>query len=122
MNKKKVLIVDDEPYLVKIIRDRLTAGGFEVIMAEDGGAGLKMAEEKPDIILLDVMMPVMDGFEMLKRIKADPLTKDIPVVMLTAKQDQESVEKVFELGAADYAVKPTDLKMLTEKIRKILKL
>jgi two-component system, OmpR family, alkaline phosphatase synthesis response regulator PhoP len=122
LSKKKVLIVDDEPHIIRIIEDRLTAGGFEVIVAVNGGEGLKMAGENPDIILLDIMMPVMDGFSVLENLKAAELTKNIPVIMLTAKGERESVEKAFALGAVDYAVKPTDLAVLAEKIRKTLKM
>lgn len=118
---KKILIIDDEPHLLKIMSGRLKANNFDVITAGDGEAGLKKAqEENPDVILLDISMPLMDGYEVLKNLKEDEKTKDIKVIMLTATTDRESVECCMELGAIDYAVKPINPALLIEKIRKVL--
>lgn len=118
---KKILIVDDEPDLVNIMSDRLKANKFEVITAANGEAGLKQAQEgNPDVILLDLFMPSMDGCEVLKKLRADEKTKMIKVIMLTASTERMSVEHCMELGAVDYAVKPVNPAVLIEKIRKVL--
>lgn len=104
--KKKVLIVDDDAFLSGIYATKLELEGFEVVSARDGEEGVKMAlKEKPDIILMDVLMPKLDGFEALKRVKGDPETKAIPVIMLTNLGQKEDVEKGLQEGAADYLIK-----------------
>ena len=86
MGKKTILIVDDEPELVKALQIRFEEEGFRVITAYDGSNGLeKTRTEKPDLVILDIVMPVMDGYQVCETIKNDPATKNIPVVMLTAK-------------------------------------
>ena len=121
MSKKKILIVDDEPENIFIVKDRLEANNFEVITAVDGEEGLKKAEEIPDAILLDVMMPVMDGYEVARKIQADEKTKNIPIVMFTARGEPQAVEKAFERGVTDYIVKPINPAVLMEKIRNVIK-
>ena len=107
MKNCTVLIVDDNDRNVKICREILEYEGIVVIPAENGEAGLHMASsEKPDVILLDIMMPVMDGFEMLERLKADLDLEDIPVLMLTAKREINDIVKALEMGANDYLRKP----------------
>jgi DNA-binding response OmpR family regulator len=104
--QKKVLIVDDDAFLSGIYATKLELENFAVVSASDGEEGVKAAlKEKPDIILMDVLMPKLDGFEALKRIKADPETKDIPVIMLTNLGQKEDVEKGLQEGAADYLIK-----------------
>lgn len=104
--QKKVLIVDDDAFLSGIYATKLELENFAVVSASDGEEGVKVAlKEKPDIILMDVLMPKLDGFEALKRIKADPETKDIPVIMLTNLGQKEDVEKGLQEGAADYLIK-----------------
>lgn len=104
--KKKVLIVDDDAFLSGIYATKLELEGFEVIAARDGEEGMKaVLKEKPDIVLMDVLMPKLDGFEALKRIKADPETQDIPVIMLTNLGQKEDVEKGLQEGASDYLIK-----------------
>ena len=101
--KVKVLIVDDDAFLSGIYATKLELEGFEVVSARDGEEGLKVAmKEKPALILLDVLMPKLDGFEVLKRLKADAEVKDIPVIMLTNLGQKEDIEK----GLADGAVAP----------------
>lgn len=121
VDKKKILIVDDEPQLAGFVKMRLEANNFEVTLASDGFDGLKkVKEEKPNLILLDILMPNLDGFRMLAVLKENNETKSIPVIMLTAKDALDSVAKALEMGASDYIVKPFDSKMLLEKIRKLI--
>jgi len=106
---KKVLIVDDEPEFADMISMRLEANGYDVITAGDGAEGLvKAREENPDLILLDVMMPNLDGFEVLKRLRNSPATADTRVVMLTARGETKSIFRGQELGVDDYLIKPCD--------------
>lgn len=121
--KNKILLVEDDPMVVKMYNRKLTMEGFDVFLAFNGEEGLvALSKNCPDIILLDVMMPKMNGFEMLKKIKNDKLWKDIPVVILTNLGDRpEDVEKSRELGATDYWVKASmPLQELTEKIKAII--
>jgi CheY-like chemotaxis protein len=117
----KVLIVDDEVDIVSTVKYRLEFCEFEVVTAANGKEGLeKAASEKPDIILLDISMPVMNGHEMLERLKNNPELKDIPVIMFTAFSDARYVAKAVELGVTDYATKPFDFPELMGKITKAL--
>ena len=103
---KKILFVEDEPSLQKAISEVLIQEGFEVLSASDGEEGLKATkEEKPDLILLDLILPKKDGFEVLKELKADEKLKDIPVIVLTNLEGVGDVEKAIELGATTYLVK-----------------
>ncbi|MBU4478575.1 MAG: response regulator [Candidatus Omnitrophica bacterium] len=108
MINKKILIIDDEPELVKAVEIRLKANGYEVEGAYDGKAGIDKAEKfKPDLVLLDIMMPGMDGQEVLKKLKENPETKTIPVIMLSAKSEAgDIVKSLVDGGACDYIVKP----------------
>ena len=95
--------------------------GFDVEFAENGQQALaKLKKIKPNLILMDVMMPVMDGYEACKRIKNDPATKDIPVIFLTANAQKSAVVKAVQVGADDYAVKSPDSSTLISKIRKFI--
>ena len=121
--KNKVLIVDDDAFLSGIYATKLELEGFQVVTARDGEEGLKTAgEENPDIILLDVLMPKLDGFETLKRLKQDEATKAIPVIMLTNLGQKEDIEQALEAGAQDYLIKahfvPAEA---VEKIKSVLK-
>ncbi|MGA1979389.1 MAG: response regulator [Sedimentisphaerales bacterium] len=117
----RVLVVDDEADIVSTVQYRLEFCEFEVITAADGKEGLeKAANEKPDIILLDISMPVMNGYEMLERLKNSPELKDIPVIMFTAFSDAKDVAKAVEIGVADYVTKPFDFTDLVGKITKVL--
>lgn len=122
--KKKVLIVDDDSFLAGIYATKLDIEGFDVVSAKDGEEGLKALEKGlPDLILLDVLMPKLDGFETLKRIKQIPGAKDIPVIMLTNLGQKEDIEKGLEQGAIDYLIKahfvPAEA---VDKIKKVLKM
>ncbi|MDD5348423.1 MAG: response regulator [Candidatus Omnitrophica bacterium] len=104
----KVLVVDDEPNIVKLVESRLKANGYDVVSAVNGKQGLEKARtQKPDLVLLDIMMPEMNGEAVLIELKKDPATEPIPVIMLTAKQDADDIVRcVHDLGATDYIVKP----------------
>ena len=119
---KKILVVDDEFNIRKLIGSRLIANGYEAVFASDGLEALqKVQSENPDLILLDIMMPKMDGIEVGRRLKADDKTKYIPVIMLTAKWERNAiVETMAKTGAADYIVKPFQPDALLESIKKVL--
>jgi CheY-like chemotaxis protein len=103
----KILVVDDEPSIVKLVKTTLESRGYDVITAFDGQEAIIEAKlHKPDLILLDVMMPHMDGNEARKRLLADPVTKDIPVIHLTAVGDFDKQREALSDGATDYIVKP----------------
>jgi len=104
---KKILVVDDERHIVRLVEVNLTRAGYDVISAYDGVEALeKVAEDIPDMIVLDVMMPRMDGFEVLKNLQADPKYKDIPVIMLTAKAQDADIFKGWQSGVSSYLTKP----------------
>ena len=107
MKNSTILIVDDNIRNINICRELLDNDGKTIVSAENGEEGLLVAgTEKPDVILLDIMMPVMDGYEMLKRLKEDSEFQHIPVLMLTAKNDTKDVVKALNMGANDYLIKP----------------
>ena len=105
-NKKHILLVEDDEFLAELYATKLNLEGFEVSLASDGEKGLKLIkEENPDLVLLDIIMPKMDGFEVLKQIKSDKKTKSIPVILLTNLSQKDEVKKGLELGAVDYLIK-----------------
>ncbi len=105
--KETLLVIDDIPEHVTFLVEFLTKAGFQVLMAQDGEQGIQKAEEAhPDLILLDVLMLGMDGFEVCRRLKSQENTKDIPVIFMTALAEIVNIVKGFELGAADYITKP----------------
>lgn len=120
MSKIRVLIVDDEEDIIEFTEMALTATGFSVITAEDGEQGLKLAlSEKPDIILLDVMMPGLDGFSVCKQLKDNPETQHIPILMVSAKALNQDIKKGMQSGCNDYMIKPFEMNELVEKIKKL---
>jgi two-component system sensor histidine kinase ChiS len=120
--KKKVLVVDDDPALREIFGERLVMAGYLVSYAKNGYEGYEIARStKPDFILLDVMMPELDGPATLDKLKSDPECKDIPVVFLTSIEDRpEDVKAAKEVGAIDYWNKATDFEELIPKIAEII--
>ena len=117
----KILVIDDIPDCVSIIQCRLEWCHYEVVTASNGVEGLRIAEnENPDIILLDTNMPVMDGHEMLERMRKHPTLKDTPVIMVTALCETNDIAAASALGIADYVTKPIDFTSLLEKISNIL--
>ncbi len=119
---KTILFIEDESALHKTFGDLLTKEGYEMISALDGEAGLRLAKtKKPDLILLDLILPKMDGFEVLKELKADSGTKEIPVIVLTNLEEIADIDKAIELGASTYLVKAQySLEEVLEKIKKVL--
>ena len=119
---KKILFVEDESALQKTFGERLSPEGYEVISALDGEIGLRLAKtKKPDLILLDLILPKVNGFEVLKELKEEKETKDIPVIVLTNLEGIGDVDKAIELGATTYLVKAQySLEELVEKIKKVL--
>ncbi|MBU2494069.1 MAG: response regulator [Bacteroidetes bacterium] len=118
----KILVVDDQPDNVFLLQDRLEHEGYEVITAYDGEAGLKkVKEEMPDLILLDVMMPGLSGFEVCKEVVSDEASRDIPVILLTALTDSNDLKKGFQSGAFDYIKKPFNRIELLSRINSALK-
>lgn len=114
----KILVVEDLPINVKILSYILKANNFEVLVAPDGETALAMVEsQQPHLILLDVMMPGMDGFETCRRLKAQPHTKDIPVIFITALTEKEAKVKGFEVGAVDYITKPFQREEVLARVR-----
>lgn len=119
---KKILIVDDEPDIVESIKFRLELENFECIEAHDGeDALLKAKKENPDIILLDIMLPLMNGYKVSRLLKFDELYKDIPIIMLTAKAQEEDIKLGEETGADEYVPKPFDMETLVVLVKKYLK-
>ena len=120
--KKKILLVDDEVDFVEMMRDRLEANKYEVIPAYDGEEALeKVKEEKPDLIILDIMIPLIDGFDVCRKLKINDNYKDIPIIMLTAKFQPVDVRFGKAMGADAYLTKPTDSKILLAKMKELLK-
>lgn len=118
--KKKILVVDDEPHIVNLIKI-LLQDRYEIIEAYSSLVAMKKAiEEKPDLITLDVMMPNMDGFELCDRLKANPMTRNIPIIMVTAKTRMKDKIEGIEVGADDYITKPFDPIELEQKIKVVL--
>jgi DNA-binding response OmpR family regulator len=104
---KTILVCDDDELLVDLLDYRLTGRGFKVLIARNGGQALALAvEQTPDAIVLDAMMPVLDGHQVLRRLRADAATSTIPVIMLTARKLERDIVGALELGANDYLVKP----------------
>jgi DNA-binding response OmpR family regulator len=119
---KKVLFVEDEPALQKALSVSLKAQGFEVLSAFDGESGLNMVKESsPDLVLLDLILPKMDGFTVLEELKKLPETKNTPVIVLTNLDDTEDVQKVLDLGATNYLIKASyNTEDIANKIKEIL--
>jgi two-component system, OmpR family, alkaline phosphatase synthesis response regulator PhoP len=116
-----VLFIDDETHIRQLVEYNLRLDGFEVFLADNGKSGLEMVKEHhPDLILLDVMMPEMDGLEVLAKLKNDKKTRDLPVFMLTAKGMIADIKRAFAIGADDYIPKPFDPAQLGEMIKQKL--
>lgn len=117
---KKILVVDDERHIVRLVEVNLERAGYEVLTAYDGVEALEQVEqEDPDMIVLDVMMPRMDGFDVLKNLQSDPKYKDIPVIMLTAKAQDADIFKGWQSGVSSYLTKPFNPKELLVFVERI---
>ena len=122
MAKQKILAVDDEEDILELLRFNLTKEGFAVVCAASGEEGLKTAHsQRPDLILLDLMLPGMDGLEVAKRLKKEEATKDIPIIMVTAKGEEADIVTGLEVGAEDYITKPFSRKVLIARVRAVLR-
>ena len=118
---KKILVCDDEPYILMALTDAVEMEGYECVTAINGREALQKARETlPDLIMLDIMMPFMDGFEVCRELKADATTRDIPVIMLTAKSQQVDIQKGKDAGADDYITKPFRPSTLRKKFNEVL--
>jgi CheY-like chemotaxis protein len=116
--KAKVLIVDDEPFNVDVLQQELEELGYEAITAFNAKEALEQIKKhQPDLILLDLMMPVLDGFAVLKEVKNDNSLRDIPVIIVSAEHDSKSVVKGIKQGADDYITKPVDPEHLKSKLK-----
>lgn len=121
MSKKKILVVEDEESLLKLESILLTSKGYEVQGVSTGQAALDAIEQDvPDLVLLDIMLPEMDGFEVCRRIKEDPRTRELPVVMLTAKKSREDMARGQEVGADWYVTKPFKSANVIDTIQRFL--
>ncbi len=120
---QRILIADDNETNRDILEARLTANGYEVLHAGDGEEALAAAkEQRPDLILLDVMMPKLDGFEVCRRLKADPALSFVPIILVTAKADSKDVVEGLDAGADEYLTKPIDQKALVARVKALLRL
>ena len=116
-----ILLAEDEPQTAQLIEFKLKQAGFKVVHANDGEKALALVgPTQPSLVLLDGLMPVMDGFEVLRRLKEDSRTRHIPVIMLTARARDKDIVTGLELGAADYMIKPFSPSELVARVRKVL--
>ena len=117
-----VLVVDDDATIRRLLQITLETEGFTVTTAGDGMEGLRMAQEvpRPDLVLLDIMMPGMDGLQVCHTLKNDPATRETPVVLLSAKAQSHDIELGMRVGADDYITKPPDLLDLVTRVRQLL--
>jgi DNA-binding response OmpR family regulator len=121
VDRKRILVVDDEIYIVHILEFTLTMEGYDVITAADGEEALrKIRDDRPDLVVLDIMMPKMDGYEVCRRLRQDEDAQTLPVILLSAKGRPIDRETGLEVGADDYIVKPFSPRRLLEKIRDLL--
>jgi DNA-binding response OmpR family regulator len=117
----RLLVIDDDPVIVELLRVNFEIEGFEVLIAADGEEGLQRARaDHPDLVLSDIMMPRLDGLQLLTELRADPATSRLPVVLLSAKAQNAEVERGLALGADDYVTKPFDPMELLDRVNAIL--
>jgi DNA-binding response OmpR family regulator len=120
--REKILIIEDEPDILEVVRFNLEQEGFRVLVSRDGNLGFDMARrESPDLVVLDLMLPGMDGLAICRRLKGDPVTGMIRILMLTARSDESDIVVGLELGADDYITKPFGTKELVARVRAILR-
>jgi two-component system alkaline phosphatase synthesis response regulator PhoP len=122
MAKEKVLVVDDEEDILDLVKFNLSREGYEILCASSGEEGLAYAKrDLPDIIILDLMLPGIDGLEVTRQLKVDNVTKNIPIVMLTAKGEEADIVAGLELGADDYITKPFSPRVLVARVKAVLR-
>lgn len=117
----KVLVVEDDPHIGRMVEIKLGNNGFAVLRAADGEQGLDLIRsERPDLILLDVNMPVMDGMEVLRQVRSDPELSQVPVILMTARGEESAERQGIEMGANDYVTKPFSPRDLLARVRRLL--
>jgi len=121
ITKKRVLIVDDEKELVKLITFHITIAGYDVLSAKNGIEALEICEqEKPDLVILDIMLPRIDGWEVCRRLRQNPKTRNMPIIMLSALSEIDDKLKGFNLGIDDYVTKPFSTRELVVRVKRVL--
>ncbi len=121
MKKNTILVIEDDKIIADSVKVLLEAQGYAVISGADGMEGIELAKKKlPSLVVLDLMLPRLNGFDVCQALKNDPLTKKIPIIVLTALGKMGDVEKAFSLGASDYMIKPFDNLGLLQKIKKFI--
>jgi len=119
--KKQILVIDDDPVQTKLLERRLPENGYAVLTATKAAEGLQMAMDKyPDLIVLDVMMPIINGYNLCQLLKNEKKHKDTPIIMLTARDKEKDIEIGRDVGADAYLIKPVDMHVLLEKIEELL--
>ena len=120
-DRKTILVIDDEPGIVEIIQTNLEAEGYAVLGANSGLVGLKAINEmKPDLVILEVMLPEMDGWDVMRRVGSDPDRAGTPFIVLTVRSEERDLVKGLEMGAIDYVAKPFDPVQLSARVRRVL--
>ena len=117
-DKKRILVVDDEPQITRVLRTSLTGSGYEVRSAEDGHAGLRMAREwQPDLLITDISMPNMDGIELCRQLRSE---SSLPIIVLSVKGEEKTKVEALDAGADDYVTKPIGMEELLARVRRNL--
>ena len=120
-NKKRILVIDDDPVQTKLLEKRLPENGYAVLTATKAAKGLQMAIDKhPDLVILDVMMPIINGYNLCQLLKSEKKHKDTPVIMLTSRDQEKDMKIGHDVGANAYLIKPVDMPVLLEKIKEFL--
>ena len=118
---KKILIVDDEEGLLALLRQALEERGYEVVTAANAiDAGIEISDNLPSLILMDIKMPGIDGFQACGAIKKNPKTKDVPIIVISALSDESDINKAKKIGVVDYFVKPIDIEKLIGRVKEII--
>jgi len=121
VGKLTVLVIDDDPVILELLRVNFEIEGFDVVCAHDGDEGLAMAQDlHPDVVISDIMMPRRDGLQLLSDLKSDPLTEDLPVILLSAKAQKSEVQHGLDMGADDYITKPFDPIQLIDRLNAVM--
>jgi len=122
VKRQKILVIEDEPDILEVIEYNLARDGFRVVTARDGDAGLRLARaELPDAVVLDLMLPGIDGLEICRRLRADDVTRTLPIVMVTAKGEEADIVVGLGIGADDYLTKPFSPRELVARVRAVLR-
>jgi two-component system phosphate regulon response regulator PhoB len=122
MKREKIVVIEDEPNILEVLAYNLKREGFQVVAVEDGEEGLTLVrQEAPDLVLLDLMLPGLDGIEVCRRIKTDPVTRSTPIIMVTAKDEESDVVLGLGVGADDYIAKPFSPRELIARVQAVLR-